>query len=110
LLTEQDMRFFISCYVQGDDDPADPRISPLRNKDLRGAPPALVLTAGYDPLRDEGEAYARSLEAAGVPVVRRRYDGMFHGFFGLVAALDDARDALELVGTELRRAFGTLPA
>ncbi len=81
---------------------------PLRVRDLRGVAPAVVLTAEYDPLRDEGEAYARRLLDAGVPVHKHRYDGMIHGFFGLSAAFDASRDAMARVGTELRRAFGTL--
>ncbi len=108
VLSEQTMRWFFSCYVRGDADPTDPRISPLRHRDLRGAAPALVITAEYDPLRDEGEAYARKLAEAGVPVHKRRFDGMIHQFFGMVTVLDDARAAVELVGTELRRAFDTL--
>jgi len=108
LLSEQTMRWFFSCYVRGDTDPTDPRITPLHHRDVQGVAPALVITAEYDPLRDEGEAYARKLAEAGVPVHKRRFDGMIHQFFGMVTVLDDARTAVELVGTELRRAFGTL--
>jgi acetyl esterase len=108
LLEEKQMRWFFSCYVQGDHDPTDWHVCPLRARDLRGVAPAVVLTAEYDPLRDEGEAYARRLLDAGIPVHKHRYDGMIHGFFGLSAAFDASRDAMARIGTELRRAFGTL--
>ena len=108
LLTEDEMRWFFHCYTRGDIDPTDWRISPLRARDVAGVAPALVLTAEYDPLRDEGEAYARRLAEAGVTVQRHRYDGMVHAFFGLSAAFDASRDAIDRAATALRRAFGTL--
>ena len=70
--------------------------------------PAFVLTAEFDPLRDEGEAYARALEAAGVPATVRRYDGMIHAFFGMPVAFDDAKRAYDDATEALRNAFGTL--
>ncbi len=110
LLTEDEMRWFFDCYTRGDIDPTDWRISPLRVPDVTAVAPALVLTAEYDPLRDEGEAYARRLTRAGVPVQHHRYDGMVHAFFGLSGAFDASRDAIDRAGTALRRAFGTLHA
>jgi acetyl esterase len=108
LLGADQMRWFFRCYTRGDVDPTDWRICPLRARDVAGVAPALVFTAEFDPLRNEGEAYARRLLEAGVPVQKRRYDGMIHAFFGLSGAFDASRDALDRIGTEVRRAFGTL--
>jgi acetyl esterase len=102
------MQWFYDCYVRGSTDAADWRISPLQAPDVSGVAPAFIVTAEYDPLRDEGEAYAQRLRDADVAVGQYRYDGMVHAFFGLSAAFDDSRDAIERAGTELRRAFGTL--
>jgi acetyl esterase len=110
LLSAEQMRWFFDCYCRGDVDPTDWRISPLRARDVRGVAPALVITGEYDPLRDEGEAYARKLQDAGVRVVKHRYDGMIHGFFGVSAVFDASRDAIERSATALRRAFDTLGA
>jgi acetyl esterase len=109
LLEREQMQWFFDCYTDGGKhDPADPSISPLRAENLGGVAPALVVTAEFDPLRDEGEAYAAKLRAAGVDVESRRYDGMIHGFFGGAGAFDASRDAMTLVATAVRRAFGTL--
>jgi acetyl esterase len=89
-------------YLARPEDGADPLASPLRAEDLRGLPPALVLTAEYDPLRDEGERYAQRLAEAGVPVTRVRYDGMVHGFFTMTGTLAAARAATEQVVDYLR--------
>jgi acetyl esterase len=113
LLDTAQMHWFFDCYTRGGSNPGDPTISPLRapdlrSGDLRGVAPAFVLTAEYDPLRDEGEAYAAALGTAGVDVSLPRYDGMIHGFFGLGAVFDAGSEAVADVGAELRRAFGTL--
>jgi acetyl esterase/lipase len=83
----------------------DPRVAPLR-ADLAGAPPTLIHTAEYDPLRDEGAAFARALEGAGVPVRHVSHDGLIHHFYALGAVIPAARSALASIGADLRAAFG----
>jgi acetyl esterase len=81
-------------------DPADPRISPIRAEDLSGLAPALVVTAGFDPLRDEGEAYAKALSDAGTYAVVRRFPDLIHGFLSMGGVSRSSRDAtLEVAGT-----------
>jgi acetyl esterase len=77
----------------------------LRAESLQGLPPAHVITAELDPLRDEGEQYAARLKEAGVEVQLSRYDGMIHGFFGLGALLDQGKKAVEEAASLLRRRF-----
>ncbi|WP_067184858.1 alpha/beta hydrolase [Microtetraspora niveoalba] len=99
-----EMAWFAEQYVR-DADPLDPRVAPLRLADKSGLAPATVITAEYDPLCDEGAAYARELSGAGVPVEYRCYPGMLHGFFGVPGFFDDAEDAREYVATRLKEAF-----
>jgi acetyl esterase len=106
LLTREMMQAFWSYYLASEEDGQSPYASPLRAPDLSGLPCAHVITAEYDPLRDEGEAYADRLAAAGVPVRVRRYEGMVHGFFGFTAQIDRAGEAVADAARELRRAFG----
>jgi len=105
-LTREMMGWFAKQYMPAGQDPEDPVLSPLYAKDLSGLPPATVITAEYDPLRDEGEDYARRLQAAGVPTQLRRYDGVIHGFFSMNGMIDQADDAHAFAAGELRKAFG----
>lgn len=107
LLGREDMRWFWGHYLADDADARNPYAAPLQADDLAGLPPALVITAEYDPLRDEGEAYGKRLQEAGVPTTVSRYDGMFHGFFGMTEMLDRAKDAVDEATVALRQAFGS---
>jgi acetyl esterase len=106
LLTRSLMQWFLGHYFSGPTPRTDPRFAVLRAPDLRGLPPATVLTAEFDPLRDEGESYAARLRAAGVPAVLTRYDGMIHGFFPQPALFPQAEAAIDVVAGALRSAFG----
>jgi acetyl esterase len=101
-LTRSMMQWFFDCYLNSPDDAADWRVSPLRADDLSGLPPALVITAEYDPLRDEGEAYAARLEAANVPVTLTRYPGMIHPFIRRIHRFDKARAAFDQIVAALK--------
>ncbi len=101
LLTRKQIDWFEAAYI-ADSDRADPRLSVLRADDLSGVAPAVVVTAGFDPLRDEGEAYADALKAAGVPVLHRRFPGLLHGFFNAPAISRTAREAIIEVAGAVR--------
>jgi acetyl esterase len=104
-LTQAAMRWFWNHFLGPDGDPGDPEVSPLRAPDLAGVAPATVLTAEYDPLRDEGEAYAARLREAGVPVTLTRYEGLIHGFIRMAALVDRTQQGLDECATALRAAF-----
>lgn len=105
LLTKDSMHWFWNHYLQNDTDGQNPYASPARGQRLSNLPPALVITAEYDPLRDEGAAYAAKLHEAGVPVVHSDYKGMIHGFFSLTEVLDQGEKAVAEACTKLREAF-----
>ena len=94
LLTRRDMDWFEDRYLPPGCDRSDPRVSILQAGDLAGLPPAYIATAGFDPLRDEGEAYARRMREAGVPVALRRHPGLVHTFANLTAICPSARGAM----------------
>ncbi len=105
-LSSDDMEWFGQHYRgDADVDPHDPRGSVLHHPDLTGLAPAIVATAEYDPLRDEGEAYADALEKAGVRVVRRRFDGLIHGFFGMTHVAAAADTAARTLCADLKAAL-----
>lgn len=104
LLEAEHMRWFSEGYV-GAADRTDPRLSPLRNENFSGQPPAAIHTAGFDPLQDEGIAYAEKLKAAGVPVDHHHHEGLIHGYFNMGGAVKAARAAFAQAAKDLRAAF-----
>jgi acetyl esterase len=105
-LSKDDMRWFWNHYLRDEEDGRNPYASPSRAVDLSSLPPAFVITAEFDPLRDEGEAYAARLRERGVPVKVSRYDGMIHDFVN-IAELRQSRVAVGEAAAELRKAFAT---
>lgn len=105
-LTRSTMKWFIDLYLRDSADVGDWRASPLKAKSLSNLPPAYVLTADCDPLRDEGEAYAAALKAAGVPVEAKRFEGQIHGFMTMGKFIPDAAKAMGEMSAALKRALG----
>ena len=105
LLTRDSMIWFWNHYLRSDDDKADPYALPLQAEDLSGLPSALVITAEYDPLRNDGETYGGRLQKEGVPTTSVCYDGMLHGFFAMSAVLDQGKQAMAAASDELIKAF-----
>ncbi len=106
LLTRDLRDWFGRHYLGSKSERADPRASPLRFGEFRGLPPAHIQTAGYDPIQDEGIAYAEALAAAGVAVEHRHYPGLVHGYLQLAGYAKAARTALGDAASALRAAFG----
>jgi len=104
-LTLEAMQWFWEQYLSDLAQADQPYASPLRATDLSGLPAASMVTAGYDPLRDEGRAYAEALAAAGVAVQSHHFEGQFHGFAGMLGILDDARLALRLIARDFLSAL-----
>jgi acetyl esterase len=105
LFSRDSMKYYWDHYLGDPDDASNPYAAPLQAKAVNQLPPALVITAEYDPLCDEGEAYAKRLQAAGVPTTYSCYDGMIHGFFGMFGALDKGLAAIHQASAALRTAF-----
>lgn len=105
LLTTRVMKWFMNHYVRTPQDMADWRASPLFAPSLKGLPPALVMTAGFDPLLDEGRAYAERLKAEGVSTEYRCYEGQVHGFITMGKVLDEANEAVTYCASALRTAL-----
>lgn len=104
-LTRATMDWFMGHYMGPDADPADPRLSPNKTPDLSGLAPAVIATAGFDPLVDQGEAYAKRLQAAGVPVSYRCYDSLAHGFTAYTGAIPAADAACREIAGLVREMF-----
>jgi acetyl esterase len=105
LLTRSLMKYFWGHYVASPEEGRGPHASPINATSLKGLPPALVLTAECDPIRDQGEAYARRLQEAGVPVTAKRYAGAIHVFFNLGGAIDSGKEAVSDAAAALHKAF-----
>jgi acetyl esterase len=104
-LTRDTMKWFWDHYLNDPSEASNPYAAPLRARDRSGLPPALVITAEYDPLRDEGERYAERLRGAGVHTTLSRYDGMNHGFLFWVGLVDKAGYAMAEACAWMREAF-----
>ena len=105
LLTKDSMVWFWGHYLNNEGDGGDFKASPLRREDLKGLPPATVITAEFDPLRDEGEAYAAKLKSAGVAVESKRYDGQIHGFYAN-PGIDEGQQAARDIAQAVAKALG----
>jgi acetyl esterase len=104
-LTVKGNEWFMSQYLNDLNEAQNPLVSPLLADNFKNLPAACIITSEYDILRDEGEDYARRLSDSGVKVCLKRYDGIIHGFFNMQATLEEARDALDLVCTNLKCNF-----
>lgn len=105
LITTKDTIWFWRNFL-GPNRAGDPYAEPLASHSLSGLPPTLVITAGFDPVRDDGEIYAQKLLAAGNDVILKRYPGTIHGFLGVPSELDAGKDAVRLIAGTIRNTFG----
>jgi acetyl esterase len=105
-LSAAELDWYRTQYLAHRADAADVRASPLHQRDLHGLPPATIITAEFDPLRDQGEAYGEALQRAGGNATVRRWPGQFHGFMSMQGVIDAASDALDAAAAALRQAFG----
>ena len=108
MLTRAEVEWSRGHYLNSLDEVADPRVSPLRADDLAGVAPALICTAGFDPLRDEGKAYADKLTAAGVKMIYREFESLIHGFIGMRGAIQAAARAMDDMVAGLRHELAQL--
>jgi acetyl esterase len=104
-LSRETMEWFVHHYLGPNDDPSDPRASPIHAADLSDLAPAVVVTAGFDPLVDQGEAYAKRLQDAGVPVIYRCYDALAHAFTAFTGAVPAADIACREIAGMVREGF-----
>jgi len=105
MLSRELMQWFWNHYLEDIAVAGHPYVSPLQAQNLDGLPQAMILTAGYDPLRDEGRAYAHKLQAYGIDTTYSHYEGMIHGFIRMTARLDQAQKALEEVSSIIKAAL-----
>jgi acetyl esterase len=105
LLQRESMRWFWTHYVNDPSDGDNPLVSPLRAPDLSGLPPAYIMTAEFDPLRDDGERYGERLREAGVPVKVSRYDGQIHGVYFMLGVIGAAKQLHDEIAGEVRSAL-----
>lgn len=104
-LTQDSIKYYAKQYFRESSDERSPLFAPLLTEDLEGLPPALVITAEFDPLRDEGKAYADRLKEAGVPTTYSNYEGMIHAFYNMAGVVKKAREAIEESAAALKTAF-----
>ena len=102
-LSTQAMQWFWDQYLQGDEHDANPYAAPMQATSFKGLAPAIIMTAEYDPLLNDGEKYASLLERAGVSVLYKCYEGMIHGFFSNMAVTPTAQEAIDFLAEEVKK-------